>query len=111
MAPHLTNTSLQIGRGDAGIRLLTELLGCSILSKDGGMVLEDSDIEDIMNQTANILADAFRAALASPVHFQVGPIVPCLSTLALIFYITAPSECIRAFWSGPPCHARTPQDT
>lgn len=55
-----------------GVRLLTELIGCSILSKEDEAILGDADIEDITNQTANILAETFRAALASPVHFQVG---------------------------------------
>jgi hypothetical protein len=45
---------------------------------DGKPVLVDSDIEDIKNQTANLLAEAFRAALASPVHFQVG--LTCIRT-------------------------------
>ncbi|KAF8496676.1 tubulin-tyrosine ligase family-domain-containing protein [Gautieria morchelliformis] len=73
LAPHLTNTSLQMDRGEAGVRLLTELSGCSILSMDGKAILSDSDIEDIKNQTANLLAEAFRAVLASPVHFQPLP--------------------------------------
>lgn len=38
---------------------------------DGDAIITDADIEDILNQTAHILADAFRAALASSVHFQV----------------------------------------
>ncbi|EJF66606.1 hypothetical protein DICSQDRAFT_123228 [Dichomitus squalens LYAD-421 SS1] len=32
LAPHLTNTSLQTERGEAGVRLLDELVGCHILS-------------------------------------------------------------------------------
>lgn len=32
LAAHLTNTSLQIERGEAGVRLLDELVGCHVLS-------------------------------------------------------------------------------
>ena len=32
LAPHLTNTSLQTERGEAGVRLLDELVKCHILS-------------------------------------------------------------------------------
>ena len=32
LAAHLTNTSLQTERGEAGVRLLDELVGCHILS-------------------------------------------------------------------------------
>ncbi|KAJ3718805.1 tubulin-tyrosine ligase family-domain-containing protein, partial [Lentinula raphanica] len=32
LAPHLTNTSLQTHRGEQGVRLLNELIGCHILS-------------------------------------------------------------------------------
>ncbi|EIW64763.1 tubulin-tyrosine ligase [Trametes versicolor FP-101664 SS1] len=32
LAPHLTNTSLQTERGEAGVRLLEELVGCHVLS-------------------------------------------------------------------------------
>ena len=34
LAAHLTNTSLQADRGEAGVRLLDELVGCYILSAD-----------------------------------------------------------------------------
>jgi tubulin--tyrosine ligase len=53
------------------VRLLSELAGCPVLSQPGNAVLAASDIADIASQTADIVADAFRAALASPVHFQV----------------------------------------
>jgi len=43
------------------------------LSRPGGANLAASDIADITAQTAYVLAEAFRAALASPVHFQPLP--------------------------------------
>ncbi|KAF8584494.1 tubulin-tyrosine ligase, partial [Ramaria rubella] len=75
LAPHLTNTSLQMDRGDAGVRLLNELAGCSVLSThgNGNLVLSISDIARITDQIAHIVADTFQAALASPVHFQSLP--------------------------------------
>jgi hypothetical protein len=111
LAPHLTNTSLQIDRGDAGVRLLQELVGSSILSTHNEGVLSESDIEDITNQTAHILAEGFRAALASPVHFQVGHHLHYdLSVPPLIICAVAPPKCVRAIWGGPTRDTFTIQD-
>jgi tubulin---tyrosine ligase len=73
LSPHLTNTSLQTHRGEEGVRLLDELIGCTILSGSNHRKLSKDDVDDIINQASEILADAFRAALATPVHFQVSP--------------------------------------
>lgn len=74
LAPHLTNTSLQTHRGEEGVRLLDELVGCHILS-DGhaGSLLKftKDDIKAIQDQMTDVLAETFKAALESPIHFQV----------------------------------------
>lgn len=79
LAPHLTNTSLQTHRGEEGVRLLDELIGCSILSSDesgkgpdGYLTLTSGDVAAIKDQVAGVLAETFKAALEMPVHFQVG---------------------------------------
>ena len=72
LVPHLTNTSLQTHRGEEGVRLLDEIIGCHILSVDGehGM-LTTGHVSEIQDQIADALAEAFKAALETPVHFQV----------------------------------------
>lgn len=79
LAPHLTNTSRQTYRGEEGVRLLDELIGCSILSSDenskgpdGHLTLTPGDVAAIKDQIAQILSETFKAALEMPVHFQVG---------------------------------------
>jgi hypothetical protein len=71
---HLTNTSLQTDRGEEAVRLLDELDGCHILDKDRsgpvGVFTEDDKII-ILQQMTQILRETFRAALATPIHFQV----------------------------------------
>lgn len=71
LQPHLTNTSFHMKNGEAGVRLLSELVGSSILSSGENCLLTASDVADIVQQMANILGETFRAALANPVHFQV----------------------------------------
>ena len=72
LAPHLTNTCLQQHRGEQGVRLLQELIGCTIISeKAEKTVLSATDVDDILQQISDILADTFRAAVQSPVNFQV----------------------------------------
>ncbi|EGO03213.1 hypothetical protein SERLA73DRAFT_101340 [Serpula lacrymans var. lacrymans S7.3] len=77
LTPHLTNTSLQIDRGEAGVRLLDELAGCQIfsLAQDVNQTnaFTSGDIRFIKDQMANILAETFKAALEMPVHFQALP--------------------------------------
>ncbi|CUA73925.1 putative tubulin--tyrosine ligase PBY1 [Rhizoctonia solani] len=73
LSPHLTNTALQDNVHDSSIRLLKELVDCDILSAPGpGATLCLEDIQDLENQVSKILAETFKAALASAVHFQVG---------------------------------------
>jgi tubulin---tyrosine ligase len=79
LTPHLTNTSLQINRGEEGVRFLDELVGCDILSLDGareGPKLTSTDLADIVDNLADVLAETFRAALENPVHFQVRYVTP-----------------------------------
>jgi len=69
---HLTNTSLQTDRGEEGVRLFDELVGCQILSENA-LVLDlftKIDYENIIQQMTHIVAETFRAALQFPVHFQ-----------------------------------------
>lgn len=82
LAAHLTNTSLQIERGEAGVRLLDELAGCHIISLErptdgqsltgaGCDVLTAEGINDLKAQMADVLAETFKAAVDMSVHFQV----------------------------------------
>ena len=71
LAPHLTNTSFQTDRGEAGVRLLNELVGCQILSPGLGRKFMEEDVKDLTNQMGEILSETFKAALENPVHFQV----------------------------------------
>ncbi|KAF9569721.1 tubulin-tyrosine ligase [Agrocybe pediades] len=70
---HLTNTSLQTELGESNVRLLDELEGCHILSGDGNDLLTRSDIQSILSEVSEVLAEAFKAALQNPVHFQALP--------------------------------------
>ena len=71
LTPHLTNTSLQTDRGEAGVRLLDELVGCQILSPGWNRKLTGENVKELVNQTGEILSETFKAALGNPVHFQV----------------------------------------
>jgi len=74
LTPHLTNTSLQLDRGDDGVRLLDELSGCHILSGDNmehGVLFTPEDIEDLKMQMGAVLAETFKAAVEMPIYFQV----------------------------------------
>ncbi|KAG1885735.1 tubulin-tyrosine ligase family-domain-containing protein [Suillus subluteus] len=76
LTPHLTNTSLQIDRGEGGVHLLDELSGCHILSGDDmdrGALFTPEDIENIKVQMGSVLAETFKAALEMPIHFQPLP--------------------------------------
>jgi tubulin--tyrosine ligase len=73
LAPHLTNTSLQVNGGEQSVRLLEELIGCHILSQEGEPLLTTANFEDIVQNVGKVLAETFKAALGNPVHFQVGP--------------------------------------
>lgn len=73
LTPHLTNTSLQTHRGEEGVRLLQELIGCRILSGDqkSDRRLTSEDVDDIIKQMSLVLSETFKAASQMPVHFQV----------------------------------------
>lgn len=71
LKPHLTNTSLQTDRGDAGVRLLSELVGCQILSSELDRKFTEEDMNALIDQMGEILSETFKAALENPVHFQV----------------------------------------
>ncbi|KAL7285240.1 hypothetical protein ACG7TL_000334 [Trametes sanguinea] len=90
LAAHLTNTSLQTERGEAGVRLLDELVGCHVLSSptsnvnerrsdsDGSAQIRQStirsdDISAIKSQICDVLAETFKAAIEMSVHFQAVP--------------------------------------
>ena len=76
LTPHLTNTSLQTDRGEAGVRLLDELVGCQILSPGWDRKLKEEDTNDLIAQIREILSETFKAALENPVHFQVTLSIP-----------------------------------
>lgn len=94
LVPHLTNTSLQTDRGEAGVRLLDNLIGSSILSaNDSHGQLTEDHIKHIIQKISEILAETFKAALENPVHFQVGLYqLICLAQDDILF--TAASECV-----------------
>jgi hypothetical protein len=76
LAPHLTNSSLQTHRGEEGVRLFDELVGCDILSRGADALSSDSTLTldhlaNIQDQIAEALVETFTAALQSPIHFQV----------------------------------------
>ncbi|EIN13498.1 tubulin-tyrosine ligase [Punctularia strigosozonata HHB-11173 SS5] len=78
LTPHLTNTSLQAHRGEEGVRLLDELAGHRVYStpsRDDGVTttLKEEDIADIKDQISAILGETFKAAQATPIHFQALP--------------------------------------
>ncbi|KAJ3895073.1 tubulin-tyrosine ligase [Lentinula edodes] len=75
LAPHLTNTSLQTNRGEEGVRLLNELIGCHILStgSEQQTFLTAEDVSDILRQIEVVLAETFKAALENPINFQAIP--------------------------------------
>ncbi|KAG8928870.1 hypothetical protein FRC02_006365 [Tulasnella sp. 418] len=75
LAPHLTNTCLQDSSdSENSVRLLSELVGCRILSSDDPNArLTAEDIDNIVGQVSDVLAESFQAALESPIHFQPLP--------------------------------------
>lgn len=76
LTPHLTNTSLQSHRGEEGVRLFDELVGCQILpfvERSEPMIFTTADSAEIVRQMVDVLGEAFKAALENPVHFQPQP--------------------------------------
>ncbi|GJJ09494.1 hypothetical protein Clacol_003717 [Clathrus columnatus] len=68
---HLTNTALIKEGGESFVLLLSELAGRSILSvSEHKQTLTTSDINIIIDHLAVVIGQVFRAAIASPIHFQ-----------------------------------------
>jgi hypothetical protein len=94
LKPHLTNTCLQAELGGEHVRLFDELIGRRILSGSFGKFTE-GDLNSIVNQVSDVLADTFRAAVDSPVHFQarldLRSLVPGLIFCMCSLYLTLSS--------------------
>ncbi|KAF8309555.1 hypothetical protein DL93DRAFT_2062864 [Clavulina sp. PMI_390] len=80
LTAHLTNTSLQTPTSDNpdpndNVRLLSEMVGSPILSStvEESNTLTQEDVDLITRLVYETLADTFRAALESSVHFQTLP--------------------------------------
>ncbi|KAF9270377.1 tubulin-tyrosine ligase [Marasmius fiardii PR-910] len=88
LARHLTNTSLQAHRGEEGVRLLDEFIGCHVLSiPDSGVrVFKEEDVADLTSQMRLILAETFRAVLRDPINFQ--PIPNAFELFGVDFLVT-----------------------
>jgi tubulin--tyrosine ligase len=75
LAVHLTNTALQEAKGEENVRLLQELVGCRMFSVDssdlGDQKLSQEHVNSIVDEVAMCLAETFKAAINSAVHFQV----------------------------------------
>lgn len=86
LAPHLTNTSLRGHHCDDGVRLLEELIDCRTLSKglEDNAKLAKTDVDDIVSQIVDILAETFKAGLETPIHFQVRRLSVSLSYIFLL---------------------------
>ncbi|CDO72339.1 hypothetical protein BN946_scf184977.g36 [Trametes cinnabarina] len=86
LAAHLTNTSLQTERGEAGVRLLDELIGCHVLSDPGHLAFSHDDISAIKLQISDVLSETFKAAVEMSVHFQ--PVPNAFELFGIDFVIT-----------------------
>ncbi|KIJ45606.1 hypothetical protein M422DRAFT_29727 [Sphaerobolus stellatus SS14] len=95
MHPHLTNTSFHTEHGEKGVRLLSELVDSTILSSPQRPKFTESDVAGIVDQVVQILRETFRAALASPVHFQSLP--NAFELFGVDFLITHKPDDVEAF--------------
>ncbi|KAG7099371.1 hypothetical protein E1B28_001227 [Marasmius oreades] len=88
LACHLTNTSLQTHRGEAGVRLLNELVGCHVLSdpKETMRIFTEEDIDLLTSQMMQVLEETFTAALRDPINFQ--PIPNAFELFGVDFLVT-----------------------
>ncbi|KAG6842529.1 hypothetical protein C0991_000055 [Blastosporella zonata] len=60
-------------KGEEGVRLFNELIGCQILSlrgEEASSTFSAEDLADIIRQMVKVLAETFKAALENPIHFQ-----------------------------------------
>ncbi|KAK1223811.1 putative tubulin--tyrosine ligase pby1 [Marasmius sp. AFHP31] len=92
LACHLTNTSLQTDRGEEGVRLLTELIGCNVLSHPGETprVFTEEDVAELLSQMRQALEETFNAALRDPINFQ--PLPNAFELFGVDFLITHTSS-------------------
>jgi tubulin---tyrosine ligase len=68
---HLTNSALQTALGEENVRLLTELIGSTILSGPERRKFTEEDVARLIDQVALVVGEVFKPALDSAVHFQV----------------------------------------
>lgn len=112
LTAHLTNTSLQRDNPDAqsGVRLLSELVGCTICSGEPsqweGQALTQENVDGLVDQVSKVLAETFKAAIASPIHFQVYHLIFSFPSKPLCCS-TGPAQCLRNIWGRSPGDART----
>ena len=134
LSAHLTNTALQTERGEAGVRLLDELVGCHVLSGPvqlsqrqrpphamGRMldpearhaaqprstqypIFSKEDVEDLKGQVCSLLSELFKAAVEMSVHFQVRT-ARMLAERSYTDMTPATSERIRTIWRRLCCHS------
>ncbi|EPQ60840.1 TTL-domain-containing protein [Gloeophyllum trabeum ATCC 11539] len=90
LTPHLTNTCLQPEHSEAHVRTLDELVGCSVLSADGGKVVTQEDVERIKIRMGEITAEVFKAALENPIHFQ--PLPNAFELFGVDFLVSHPTS-------------------
>jgi len=73
------------------VRLLDELIGCRFLPvTDEHDTLKQQDVDEIIDQMSDILAETFKAALENPVHFQ--PLPNAFELFGADFLLTRPSS-------------------
>ena len=90
LRPHLTNSSLQTELGENNVRLLDELEDSQILSGgNDGRKLTCPDIDKLIEQMSEVLAETFKAAVQNPVHFQVCKILKLIKACSDIILATA----------------------
>ena len=68
---HLTNSALQTELGEENVRLLTELVGSTILSGTERRKFTEQDVAQLTDHVALILGEVFKPGLDSVIHFQV----------------------------------------
>ncbi|KAF9651393.1 tubulin-tyrosine ligase [Thelephora ganbajun] len=95
LKPHLTNTSLQMDQGEACVRLLSELVGCQILSPGCDRKLTEEDVNDLINHIGKILSETFKAALENPVHFQ--PLPNAFELFGVDFVVTCENSKLQPY--------------
>ena len=76
---HLTNSALQTELGEENVRLLTELVGSTILSGGKRRRFTEADVAQLIEQVGLILGEVFKPGLDSAVHFQVSIGHACLA--------------------------------